>query len=796
MPKLLAADDISNIYFGFSVSLDGDTALIGTESDSAYVFTRTGTSWTQQAKLRVFGIGGFGWSVSLDGDTALIGTLSDSAYVFTRTGTTWTQQQKLTASDGAEGDYFGYDVSINGDTALISSKSKSYVYIRTDATWSEQAILPVSGCVSLDGNTALIGGYVFICTGTTWSEQAILPVSVSSVSLHGDNVLIGDISNDDNGVDAGSAYVFTRTGTTWTQQAKLLASDGATGDGFGGSVSLDSDIALIGVQMDDDNGLNSGSAYVFTRTGTNWTQQAKLIPSDGAENDRFGNSVSVDGGTALIGSPYDSGKWAGSGSAYVYVNESQIFGMPTPANSSINNPFSLTWSILINDPEGDLFSWTIQCSNGQTNSATDATNGTKSLDLSGLAEATIYTVWVNATDLTGSGLYTRKWYTFTTIGNQPPHVNFVYTPENPITSDVISFADASYDSDGTIVSWLWDFYDGNTSTLQNTTHQYSSEGIYLVTLTVTDEDGAINSVTKPIIVTKSIVTVVYVNDDADPSWYDFIHVRTIQEGINHAPVGVTIFVYNGTYEEQINVTKSVVLKGEDNIHTIVVGGFNVSKDNAVIRNFNITGGYEWNPDETGLNGYNRAGVYASSMNNNFSHNNINNIKGGDGIYYEDEGHHGGIGIGIYLLYSDKSNITYNIFSRISGGNGDHNGGGIGAGIDIEYTDECNIFNNQFSNITGGKDGTRGLGGNGYGIYFYSSSSNNIAFNAISDIFGGNRIIIVSHGDGGSGIGIYFNSSVKNIIYMNTITNIIGGDAERFDFTSEVVLVQVFSYNPL
>ena len=82
--------------------------------------------------------------------------------------------------------------------------------------------------------------------------------------------------------DSGSAYVFTRTGTTWTQQAKLLASDGEAGEQFGYYVSLDGDTALIGADMDDDNGVDSGSAYIFTRTGTTWTQQAKLLASDGA----------------------------------------------------------------------------------------------------------------------------------------------------------------------------------------------------------------------------------------------------------------------------------------------------------------------------------------------------------------------------------------------------------------------------------------------------------------------------------------------------------------------------------
>ena len=120
-------------------------------------------------------------------------------------------------------------------------------------------------------------------------------------------------------------------------------------------------------------------------------------------------------------------------------NSPPVFGTPSPANGSTGNPLSLTWSIPINDPEGNTFSWTIQCSNGQTNSGTGASNGTKSLALSGLAYSTTYKVWVNATDPTGSGLYTRRWYTFTTkpSRNSPP-VFGTPSPVNGSTGNLLS----------------------------------------------------------------------------------------------------------------------------------------------------------------------------------------------------------------------------------------------------------------------------------------------------------------------------------------------------------------------
>jgi hypothetical protein len=377
--KLLATDGAGGDNFGFSTSLSGNTALIGAlgdndnggDSGSAYVFTRTGTTWTQQAKLLASdGTAGdlFGWSVYLFDDTALIaarwdddnGVDSGSAYVFTRTGTNWTQQAKLLASDGAAGDVFGWSVSLYGDTALIGAyghddngndSGSAYVFTRTGTTWTQQAKLLASdgaagdvfGCyVSLSGDTALIGAaggnslkgsaYVFTRTGTTWTQQAKLIASDGAandgfgfpVALNDDTALITAYQDDDNGVDSGSTYVFTRTGTTWTQQAKLLASDGAAGDWFGIRIALDGDTALLGANYDDDNGANSGSAYVFTRTGTTWTQQQKLLSSDGAAGDEL-CYVALDGDTALISASQDDDNGVNSGSVYVFTKVGLTF---------------------------------------------------------------------------------------------------------------------------------------------------------------------------------------------------------------------------------------------------------------------------------------------------------------------------------------------------------------------------------------------------------------------------------------------------------------------------------------
>ena len=146
-----------------------------------------------------------------------------------------------------------------------------------------------------------------------------------SVALSGDTAVIGARfdSDDVNGLESGSAYVFIRTGTTWSQQAKLTANDGEARDWFGVRVAISGDTAVVTADADDDdvNGVDSGSAYVFTRSGTTWSQYAKLTPTDGSAGDQFGGRVAMSGNTALIGDRLvdDDVKGGESGAAYVFT---------------------------------------------------------------------------------------------------------------------------------------------------------------------------------------------------------------------------------------------------------------------------------------------------------------------------------------------------------------------------------------------------------------------------------------------------------------------------------------------
>jgi len=206
------------------------------------------------------------------------------------------------------------------------------------------------GSVAVSGDTAVIGAsydddngvesgsaYVFTRDGAgVWTEVAkLLPADGAgldwfgrSVAVSGDTAVIGALGDDDNGVISGSAYVFTRDGAgVWTEQAKLLAADGAEGDDFGVSVAVSGDTAVIGARRDDALGSNSGSAYVFTRDGAGvWTEQAKLLAADGADGNFFGWSVALSGDTAVIGAYGDDDNGYYSGSAYVF----QLEGVAEP----------------------------------------------------------------------------------------------------------------------------------------------------------------------------------------------------------------------------------------------------------------------------------------------------------------------------------------------------------------------------------------------------------------------------------------------------------------------------------
>ena len=398
--KLLASDGEAGDYFGSSVSISGDTALIGSSHDndngddsgSAYVYRFDGSQWIEEAKLIAsdgFKNDRFGRSVSISGDVALIGaegyfdnSFTGSAYVFRFNGSQWIQEAKLLASDGGEEHGFGSSVSISGDRALIAAtgdddngfgSGSAYIFHFDGSQWNEEAKLLASdgeeedrfgGRVSISNDTALIGAYkdddngqasgsayIFRFNGSQWVEEAKLLASDGaagdyfgySVSISGETALIGAFFDDDNDTSSGSAYVYRFNGSQWIEEAKLIASDGMPYDRFGWSVSISGDKALIGAFLDDAPFTDFGSVYIYSFNGSQWIEEAKFLASDGATDDYFGYSVSIDGDTALIGAKWDNDNGTQSGSAYVFDDlegDPDGDGIPNYADNcpDISNP--------------------------------------------------------------------------------------------------------------------------------------------------------------------------------------------------------------------------------------------------------------------------------------------------------------------------------------------------------------------------------------------------------------------------------------------------------------------------
>ena len=372
---LKASNTGASDYFGSALSLSGNTLAVGAfgESNNAtgvngdasnnsapsagavYIFTRSGTTWSQQAYLKASNTeagDSFGSVVSLSGDTLVVGAYGEdskakgvngdgadnsassagAAYVFTRSPAgIWSQQAYLKASNTEANDLFGMDVSLSGSTLVIGAYGE------------DSKAQGVNGDQADNTNSSSGAAYVFTRTGTDWSQQAYLKASNTfsddyfgyAVSVSGDAIVIGADGEDssatgvngnqaDNSASlAGAAYVFTRTGADWSQQAYLKASNSEAGDSFGYSVSISGNSLVVGAYWEgssatgvngiqaDNSALRSGAAYVFTRTGVVWSQQAYLKASNTGGDDVFGMHVALDGDTLIIAAYHEDSSATG-----------------------------------------------------------------------------------------------------------------------------------------------------------------------------------------------------------------------------------------------------------------------------------------------------------------------------------------------------------------------------------------------------------------------------------------------------------------------------------------------------
>jgi uncharacterized repeat protein (TIGR01451 family) len=493
--------------FGAAVAVSGDTVVVGAPFEAsnatgvngnqadnsvgaagaAYVFTRSGGGWTQQAYLKASNTDAndlFGSSVAVSGDTVVVGAPGEfsnatgvngdeannsvgsagAAYVFTRSGGGWAQQAYLKASNTGAGDSFGTDVAVSGDTVVVGAPFEdsnatgvngnqadnsavdagaAYVFTRSAGVWTQQAYLKASNTgvndnfgtsVAASGDTVVVGApfedsnatgvngnaadnsaagagaaYVFTRSAGVWVQQAYLKASNTgggdnfgwTVAVSGDNLVVGapsESSNttgvngneaDNSATNAGAAYLFTRSAGGWTQQAYLKASNTGAGDSFGYSVAVSGDIVVIGAYKEDSNatGVNgnaadnsaedAGAAYVFTRSGGVWTQQAYLKASNTEAADLFGLSVAVSDDTVAVGAPSEGSNATGvngnqADNSATFAGAVYVFALSSIPPQSADLAITQTDGVSTVAAGGST-TYTIVASNAGPDNVTDAT---------------------------------------------------------------------------------------------------------------------------------------------------------------------------------------------------------------------------------------------------------------------------------------------------------------------------------------------------------------------------------------------------------------------------------------
>ena len=369
-----------------AISADGNTAIVGGYFDNnglgaAWIYTNSGGIWTQQgAKLLGTGASGLvlqgsSVAISADGNTAIVGGPYDNnktgaVWVYTRSDTVWTQQGSKLVGTGAINDINGYgamqgssvSLSADGNTVFVGGPNDNngdgavWIFTRSGRTWTQQGPKLVGSgttgdsrqgasiSLSADGNTAIVGGsgdeantgaaWVFTSSGGTWTQQGSklvgtgfidnylfenLQGSSVSISADGNTAIVGAIYDN---IDTGAVWIYTHSGGIWTQQGLKLVGTGVVNFAYqGSSVSLSADgsTAIVGGYEDDSA---RGAIWVYTRSGTTWSQRSRKLVGTGAINTPYGAgqgisvALSADGNTAIEGGFADNND---TGAAWVFI---------------------------------------------------------------------------------------------------------------------------------------------------------------------------------------------------------------------------------------------------------------------------------------------------------------------------------------------------------------------------------------------------------------------------------------------------------------------------------------------
>lgn len=399
-----------------NIITNGNTASADNSSSSSgavYVYKRTGNLWEQQAYIKASNNDPndyFGYAISLDGDTLAVGAIyedsiqttitsgasasldnsafsSGAVYVYKRTGANWAQEAYIKASNSEYNDQFGTAVSVHGDTLAVNDANEdSDLFTITNAA---------SVDLAKDNNANTNSGAVFIYrrTGATWEQEAYIKASNNkqassyygaSVSISGDSLAVGSFNEDSaqstitNGegtswdktsVNSGAAFVYKRTGKTWVQEAYIKASNNGSYDYFGYGVSLSGDTLAVSAPWEcssqnfitngttasaDDSSSNSGSVYVYKRTGVTWDQEAYIKAVNSESGDEFGSGISLMGDTLVVGAysessiqrtitngasaPVENDSY-GSGAVYVYKRSANTWAQEAYIKAANNDPY-------------------------------------------------------------------------------------------------------------------------------------------------------------------------------------------------------------------------------------------------------------------------------------------------------------------------------------------------------------------------------------------------------------------------------------------------------------------------
>ena len=567
----------------------------------------------QQAYLKASNTGGgvgfnpgdnFGYSVAISGDTVVVGafredssatgvdgdqnnegaTDSGAAYVFTRSGSTWSQQAYLKASNTEAQDRFGYSVAISGDTVVVGAIGEDSSATGIDSTPNESA-------------SSAGAAYVFTRSGSTWSQQAYLKASNTgaqdrfglSVAVSGDTVVIGayqeDSSttgvggnqNDETAFNAGAAYVFTRSGSTWSQQAYLKASNtgggnqfsSTPGDNFGWSVAISGDTVVVGAYLEDssapgidstpnESATDAGAAYVFTRSGSTWSQQAYLKASNTGAYDYFGTSVAISGDTVVVGAPDEDSSATGvdgdqslnnasaSGAAY-------LFTLPTAATAPLvtaptSASITATTATLGGNVTGDggatitergiVYALTGTNADpsiggtGVTQVTTTGTTGIFTLPVTGLSPASGYSYKAYATNSIGTTYTSAATFTTLTMVNHAPVAQdqTLTTPVDTALAITLTATDADNDTLTYALATPPPSIEGTvTGTGANVTFTPAAGFAGLAAFSFTANDGT----------DQSNEATIFVNVVAAPGSLDVLNTGT--DAVPGAPVGSQYF---------------------------------------------------------------------------------------------------------------------------------------------------------------------------------------------------------------------------------------------------------------